>query len=76
LGNYQIRKIEEHFNRDRAVISQDLKNVELILREDKDSLTCFELSAMIFPLCFLGEPQKVASVSIVLLQDLTLRIFP
>jgi hypothetical protein len=76
LGNCQNREIAEHFNRDRAVISQDPKKVKLRLREDKDSLTCFELSAMIFPLCFLGEPQKVASVSIVLLQDLTLRIFP
>jgi len=48
LGNYQIRKIAEHFNRDRAVISQDLKKVELRFRGDKDSLTCFGLSAMIF----------------------------
>ncbi len=37
MGNYQIRKIAEHFDRDRVVISQDLKKVELILREDKDS---------------------------------------
>jgi hypothetical protein len=37
LGNYQIRKVAEHFNRDRAVISQDLKKVELHLRGDKDS---------------------------------------
>jgi hypothetical protein len=37
LGNYQIRKIAEHFDCDRAVISQDLKKVELRLREDKNS---------------------------------------
>jgi hypothetical protein len=37
LGNDQIRKIAEHFDRDRAVISQDLKKVELRLREDKNS---------------------------------------
>jgi hypothetical protein len=37
LGNYQIRKIAKHSNRDRAVISQDLKKVELHLREDKNS---------------------------------------
>ncbi len=37
MGNYQIRKIGEYFNRDRADISQDLKKVELHLREDKNS---------------------------------------
>jgi predicted GIY-YIG superfamily endonuclease len=37
LGNDQIRKIAKHSNRDRAAISQDLKKVELHVRENKNS---------------------------------------